>query len=465
MNRPKYAPEEPVAAIATGLVPGAIGVVRASGKNCIALFSRIFSRGEAALRAAGNSLVHGWIINPSLPEKKRKIDEVMAGIYRSPRSFTGEDMVEIFCHGGPGVVTAVFSLLLENGFRQAERGEFTFRAYVNGKTDLTRAEAVREIISSKTDDSRSRAAARLGGALFNQIDSIKKLIIDTLGALEVEIEYPEDEETVSGSFDPSLLEQAQKQLSQLASSWKAEKIYQDGAKVVLCGKTNAGKSSLFNFLLKEERAIVSSTEGTTRDWLESWADFSGIPVRLFDTAGLRCTDDAVEARGVERAKDLSADADIIFYLVDASAGIDNDDMSFMESHAAVPVILVLNKCDKDGIPDLTKMKKAWSNAAAVSAKNGTGIEGLILKAKELILGTDGTERDQAGLGSARQKKAVEEALERVTHALETARSSIYGLDAVVQDLEDSLESLGEVTGEVSPDVVLESIFSRFCVGK
>lgn len=465
MNRPRYVPDEPVAAIATALAPGAIGIVRASGKNSIALFSRIFSRAEAVMRAPGNSLVHGWIVNPALPEKERRIDEVMAAVYRSPRSFTGEDMVEIFCHGGISVVTAVFSLLLENGFRKAERGEFTFRAYVNGKTDLTRAEAVKEIIDSKTDSSRSRAAGRLCGSLFNQIDSVKKLILDTLSAIEVEIEYPEDEETVSDSFDPSFLEQAQKQLSDLASSWRAEKIYQDGARVVLCGKTNAGKSSLFNSLLKEERAIVSSTEGTTRDWLESWADFSGIPVRLFDTAGIRSTDDAVEAKGVELAKDLSAGADVILYLVDASAGISADDISFMESHPAVPLILVLNKCDKAEISNVTEMKQAWRETAAVSAKSGAGIESLILKIKKLILGTDFTEREQSGLGSERQKKSVEEALERITHALEISRAASYGLDAVVQDLEDALESLGEVTGEVSPDDVLETIFSRFCVGK
>ena len=170
------------------------------------------------------------------------------------------------------VVTSIFSLLLENGFRKAERGEFTFRAYINGKVDLTKAEAVKEIIDSRTNASRSRAAGRLSGNLFEQISSIKKLILDTIGNIEVEIEYPEDEENISESFDTSLLKAAQKKLSDLASSWKAEKLYQDGARVVLCGKTNAGKSSLFNSLLKEDRAIVSDIEGTTRDWLESWAN-------------------------------------------------------------------------------------------------------------------------------------------------------------------------------------------------
>ncbi|MBR5412868.1 MAG: 50S ribosome-binding GTPase, partial [Fibrobacter sp.] len=177
--------------------------------------------------------------------------------------------------------------MLKSGFRQALKGEYTFRAYINGKTDLTKAEAVKEIIDSHTDAGRSHAVGRLSGSLFEEIDSIKKLIIDTLASIEVEIEYPEDEETIADTFDRKDIELARDRLQTLADSWKGEKLYQDGARVVLAGRTNAGKSSLFNAILKEERAIVSDIEGTTRDWLESWASINGIPVRLFDTAGLR----------------------------------------------------------------------------------------------------------------------------------------------------------------------------------
>ena len=192
MENIKYAPEEPICAIATALAPSALGIIRCSGKNSISLVSKIFSRPKALLSAAGNTLVYGWILF-----NNSKIDEVMLGVYRAPKSFTGEDMVEIYCHGGPAVVTAIQNLMLKSGFRQANRGEYTFRAYINGKTDLTKAEAVKEIIDSHTDVSRSHAAGRLSGELFNQIDSIKKLIIDTLAAIEVEIEYPEDEEMLS----------------------------------------------------------------------------------------------------------------------------------------------------------------------------------------------------------------------------------------------------------------------------
>ena len=277
-----------------------------SGKGSIELVSKLFSRSDALLRAAGNTIVYGWI-----RDGDKKVDEVLVSVFRAPKSFTGEDMAEISCHGGPAVVSAINKLLLANGFREAERGEFTFRAYVNGKTDLTKAEAVREIIESRTDASRGKAAGRLSGSLFSEIDSIKKLLVDTAAAIEVAVEYPEDEETIADSFDRTDIEKAARALEALSDSWKSEKLYQDGARVVLCGRTNAGKSSLFNTLLKEERAIVSDIAGTTRDWLESWADFGGIPVRLFDTAGLRATDDSIEKQGVESARSLTKDADVV----------------------------------------------------------------------------------------------------------------------------------------------------------
>lgn len=461
-----YTPEEPIAAIATALAPGAIGIVRTTGKNCISLVSGVFSRPDALKNASANSLVYGWMLDK---DSQTRIDEVMLGVYKCPKSFTGEDMVEIYCHGGVSVVTAVLELLLKNGFRQAERGEFTFRAYINGKTDLTKAEAVKEIIDSKTNASRGRAAGRLAGNLFAEIDSIKKLIVDTLAAIEVEIEYPEDEETIADSFDSEQLKVAQKRLVSLVKSWKSEKLYQDGARVVLCGKTNAGKSSLFNALLKEERAIVSDIEGTTRDWLESWASFEGIPVRLFDTAGLRSTSDVIEAEGVERTRNLSEDADVILYLVDSSSGLTDDDMKFLSENKTTPIILVWNKCDKVGDDSFGNIDESYrSNIRSevrLSAKNGNGIGLLISTAKTILCGGEESDRNVAGLGSQRQKNSVSEALERIEHALSIAQDGSYGLDAVVQDLEDCLDSLGEVTGEVTPDDVLGSVFANFCVGK
>ena len=470
MTPNQYTPEEPISSIATALSPAALGIVRVSGKNCIQLVCKIFSRQRALLQAAGNSLVYGWIQNFA----GEKIDEVMLGVYRAPKSFTGEDMVEIYCHGGPAVVTAIQNLMLKSGFRQANRGEYTFRAYINGKTDLTKAEAVKEIIDSHTDVSRSHAAGRLSGELFNQIDSIKKLIIDTLAAIEVEIEYPEDEETIADTFDRADIETAITKLQNLVDSWKGEKLYQDGARVVLAGKTNAGKSSLFNAILKEERAIVSDIEGTTRDWLESWASINGIPVRLFDTAGLRQTSDIIEAKGVELSKNLANDADLVLYLVDSTAGLSDDDKEFV-CHCKEPLIIVFNKADKTDEMQknknsstlnelLQKTKINQTPVAFICAKNGDGLKELFEKMSKILTSGLSTEREQAGLGSARQKESVQEALNCTKHALVSADDN-YTLDAVVQDLEDALDALGEVTGDVTPDDVLGSIFANFCVGK
>lgn len=465
----KYTPEEPISSIATALAPAALGIIRVSGKGCIELVSKVFSRPKALLEAPGNTLVYGW-----MQENNERIDEVMLAVYKAPKSFTGEDMVEIFCHGGPAVVTAIQNLMLRSGFRQADRGEYTFRAYINGKTDLTKAEAVKEIIDSHTDVSRSHAAGRLAGSLFTEIDSIKKLIIDTLAAIEVEIEYPEDEETIADTFDRADIELAIARLQSLVDSWKGEKLYQDGARVVLAGRTNAGKSSLFNAILKEERAIVSDIEGTTRDWLESWASINGIPVRLFDTAGLRETEDVIEAQGVQLSKNLASDADVVLYLVDSTQGLSPEDENFIQN-CQEPLVVVYTKMDKgESLPlaSAVPASATLSNGGhprnapvcAISSKTGSGLKALFDEVTKILTAGLTTERQQAGLGSARQKDAVAEALECTKHALISADDN-YTLDAVVQDLEDALDALSEVTGDVTPDDVLGSIFANFCVGK
>lgn len=464
-----YTPDEPIAAIATAVAPSALAVIRTSGKNCVELIEKLFSRPKALHNAAGYTMVHGWITEP---ETSDSVDEVMALVYRAPKSYTGEEMVEICCHGGTAPVSAVFRLLLKNGFREAQRGEFSFRAFINGKTDLTRSEAIREIIDSHTDESRSRAANRLSGNLFDEIERIKQLLVRTTASIEAEIEYPEDEETIADAFDATELKEAHDALLSLSSTWASEKLYQDGARIVLSGRTNAGKSSLFNTLLKEERAIVSSTEGTTRDYLECWVSFAGIPVRLFDTAGLRTTSDAIEQTGVERAYDLAKEADLVLYLVDSVKGIAEEDFATIKDFSAqkTPVVLVYNKCDSSAAetgaqPALdADILQGVQETVRVSAKTGSGIQELMQCVKTVLSGQLPTSRASVALGSQRQKTAVDEALESVEHALSVEELGL-GLDAAVQDIEDAIASLGEITGEVSPDDILGNIFSRFCVGK
>lgn len=461
-----YTPDEPIAAIATALVPSALGIIRTSGAGALHLVGKLFSRPAALLSARPSSLVYGWICSPS----GEHVDEVLLGVFCAPKSFTGEDMVEIYCHGGTAVVLKIYQLLLQTGFREAKRGEFTFRAFVNGKTDLTRAEAVHEIIDSKTDEARSHAADRLSGWLYQELALIKKRLVHTLAALEAEIEYPEDEETIADAFDASELILVQEELSRMCASWTSEKLYQDGARVILCGKTNAGKSSLFNTLLKEERAIVSDIHGTTRDWLECGVSFGGLPARLFDTAGLRETEDIIERKGVERTESLAGAADLMLYVIDSHIGITDDDrrflLAFAAEYPALPILLVYNKNDAvSDIPAVYEINGHSFPFVSVSAKLGTGIDTLTAEVRKLLGACNETVREHPGLGSRRQRRAAGEALDSISHALQIAQDHSLPLDAVVQDIEDALDFLGEITGAVTPDDILDTVFSQFCLGK
>ena len=530
MELSAYTPEEPIAAIATAFAPAALAIVRASGKNAIERAARVFSHPERLLNAKGGTIHHGWIHaflrtcpqdnadSPSL------IDEVMAAVYRAPHSFTGEDSVELFCHGGLPVVKSIYELLLAQGFREALPGEFTFRAFINGKTDLTRAEAIREITESKTLQASQKAAARLAGTLREELASVKNLLLDALAAIEAEIEYPEDEHAFAdGKIDVENLAAAKKKLDALCDSWVSEKLYQEGARVVLCGKTNAGKSSLFNAILKEDRAIVSTTHGTTRDWIEGDASFGGVPVTLFDTAGIRDTFDAIEREGVDRAKNLIAQADVVVYVIDSAAERSREDADFIatfEKKFAAPLIIALNKNDVaqswtgGGVAATDKAKflerrgqmgEAYLPKSAptngresrqggrrkrteadespkqeaegcsrlppsnkkeifVSAKTGEGISNLVEAITRALGVMPHAQKETAALGSARQKKACEEALDSVRHALASADGE-FALDAVADDIEGALYSLREITGEVTPDNILDTVFSKFCLGK
>ena len=454
-----YTLDDEIAAIATALAPAALGIVRTSGARSIELISRFFSRPNALLQAQGHTLVYGWIHDEGV-----KIDEVILCVYRAPKSNTGENAVEILCHGGPGIVKAIYRLCIKYGFRAAERGEFTFRSFIHGKADLTRAEAVREIIDSKTNTAQQKAAGRLSGTVFREIETIKTDLMAALAALEVGIEYPEDEETIADSFDEALLKKPLSALQQLAASWQTEKIYQAGVRLVLAGKTNAGKSSLFNALLKEDRAIVSDIHGTTRDWLEAELDFKGIPVHIFDTAGLRATEDTIEAIGVQRSVELASAADIVLYLIDGTKPPAEEDSAFIERNT-VPLIIVQTKADKGQTEPLSAALQRYS-AVSLSSKTGVGIDMLIDTVVALVTADTALPMQDAGisLGTERQKEAVTAALEAVRHALEAGRSG-YPLDAVIQDVEEAVHALGSVTGEVRSDDILDKIFSGFCVGK
>lgn len=460
MVKPAYGDGAPIAAVATALSESALSVVRAGGPGSIELAAKAFSRPAALRDAAGNSIVHGWIVAAD----GARVDEAVAVVFRAPRSFTGEDAVELMCHGGVATAKAVLRTLLDAGFREALPGEFSFRAFVNGKTDLTRAESIMELVGSKTEEARSRAVERLSGALQREIDEAKELLVGALAATELLLDYSEDDgvgEDEAGMLpDRESAEEARRRLRALAESYRVERLYREGATVAVAGRPNAGKSSLFNRLVKEERSIVSETPGTTRDWIEAWISVEGIPVRLVDTAGLRRADDPVERAGVERSRALVDGADLTLYVVDGVAGALAEDAAFLARQGAKPTLAVWNKIDA-GAP------AAPEGYIGASAETGAGIPALAAAMAERLSGDAGRERSggaEVGIASERQKALVDRALAAVDEALARADAGL-ALDLVAPELREAVDALGEITGEVSTEDLLENMFGRFCVGK
>jgi len=458
-----YGDDSPIAAFATTPGNSALTLIRCSGKGSIELTSSIFS--SSLMSAQGNTVIHGWIIS----NKNEKIDDVLVSVFRAPKSYTGQDSFDICCHGGMTAGKAVMSALKSAGFRDALPGEFTFRAFMNGKLDLTKAESVMELVSAKTETSRRHAVSRLSGSLHNEIDGIKKLLVDVLAATEIYLDYSEDEisadaEEVEGKLpkkDTAL--EALKRLKKLSASWQLERIFQEGITVVIAGCPNSGKSSLFNALLKEDRSIVTEIPGTTRDWIEAWVSIEGIPIRLIDTAGLREAADSVEKIGVERSRKLLEESDIVLYLIDGSRGLTDEDKDFIaniDRH-----ILVWNKCDIAPLPQ--SLQVSGQTPICVSAKTGEGLIELyaaITSAagiKDLQLHDDSS---SATLGTIRQKNLVDTACTSLEEAL-TLSDNDEPLDLIAPLLKDTVNSLGEITGEVSTADLLEKMFSDFCVGK
>ena len=455
-----YGDDSPIAAFAT--LPGnsALTLIRCSGKGSLECAAGVFSAPRTMLEAAGNTIIHGWIVSPGT---KERIDDVLVSVFRAPKSYTGEDGLDISCHGGNAAGKAVLTVLQAAGFRDALPGEFTFRAFMNGKIDLTRSESVMELVCARTDQSRHNAVSRLSGILENEINEIKTRLVTALGAAEILLDYSEDEISADADEIAGLLPrrdlvlESLERLEQLARSWQRERLYQEGILAVIAGRPNAGKSSLFNLLLNEERSIVTEIPGTTRDWIEAWVSIEGIPIRLADTAGLREPGDPVEKIGVERSRHLIEAAGLIIYLVDGEAGFTGEDKAFIaELPQDTPLLLLWNKADLNPQPSME------ISFLSISAKTGEGIDAIPPAMARVILEkTAQAALGSASLGTLRQKNLVERAIA----ALQEALDSTEPLDLIAPMLKDAVNALGEITGEVSTADILEEMFSRFCVGK
>ena len=445
-------PDDPIAALATPAASSALAVIRVSGPGSLELLSPLVA-GRFDPAAARGHTIHRCVLRDGIED----VDEVLVAVYKAPKSYTGEDGAELFCHGSLPVIRRILSLLARAGFRAAGPGEFTQRAFLNGRMGLTQAEAVNEIVRAQTDRARGLALQRLGGAIETRVRKARDALVDLRASLEALIDYP-DEEADTG-VDAGKLEEAERMLAELVRSCRHGRMYQEGLRVAIAGATNAGKSSLFNALLLQDRAIVSETHGTTRDWLEGTANIEGIPVRLFDTAGLREAADPLEREGVRRTRELIDGADAVLYVVDGTRGTDAADRRFLDGwERPAPLLRVWNKAD------LPHVQQAPEGFLLVSAVTGTGIDAVQRDLAEAALGGAPSDAAEPLVNSERQRDLLSRALEGLRR-LRASLAEGAAPELLAVDCADATDALGEITGAVTNDEILDRMFSRFCVGK
>lgn len=453
--------EDTIAAISTPPGEGGIGIVRVSGDRAEAIGLRLFRFHRGSVFRS-HVLHYGTVVEPATGTL---IDEAMAVLMRAPRSYTCEDLLEIHCHGGMLVVEQVLAAVLAGGARLADPGEFTRRAFVNGRIDLVQAEAVIDIIRARTDASLHLAQQQREGVLSRRLTEIRQALARSLAMVEAYIDFPEED---IGAADAEGVrrgaEEALTELEQLLAGFEEGRILREGVSVLIAGKPNVGKSSLLNRLLKENRAIVTHIPGTTRDIIEETINLSGLAVRLLDTAGIRHTEDLVEQEGISRALEKIPQADLVVFVIDGSRPFGDEDRFILDAIGSVPVIVALNKSDLPAVavlpPELQEVPRA-----AISAASGEGIDALRTKIRStFIRGGALDSREFVAISRARHRDALVSACGSLRHTLERTCGDIQ-LETLAIDLRDSLFALGQVTGETTTDDLLDIIFSSFCIGK
>ncbi|MBS6707035.1 MAG: tRNA uridine-5-carboxymethylaminomethyl(34) synthesis GTPase MnmE [Lachnospiraceae bacterium] len=456
--------EDTIAAIATAMAPSGIGIVRISGPEAVAVADRLYrgKKKEKKLADMKSHTIHyGWIV-----EKEQVLDEVLVMLMRGPHSYTGEDTVEIDCHGGVLAVKRVLEAVLHAGARIADPGEFTKRAFLNGRIDLSQAEAVMDVISAKSEYALQSSVSQLQGSVRRAVKEIREKLLYEIAFIESALDDPEH---ISLDGYPEKLEgivqEEKRKIEKLLKSADDGKMLQEGIKTVILGKPNAGKSSLLNLLVGEEKAIVTDIAGTTRDVLEEQISLGGISLRMLDTAGIRSTVDKVEQIGVERAKEHAKNADLILYVVDASVPLDENDGQIMELLKGRKTILLLNKSDLETVISKEELTaRIDAPVLNISAREETGLAELEALIKEMFFQGEISFNDEVYITNMRQKRALEEALE----SLKLVENSIaMGMpeDFFSIDLMNAYERLGSIIGEAVGEDLVNEIFSKFCTGK
>ena len=464
---------ETIAAISTGMTNSGIGIVRISGNDAFSIADRIYKGKRKITESESHTIHYGHIM-----DGEETIDEVLVMVMKGPRTFTGEDTVEINCHGGTYVVKRVLETVLKHGARAAEPGEFTKRAFLNGKIDLSQAEAVIDVINSENEYALQSSISQLKGNIKNKITNIRNKIIYHTAFIESALDDPEHI-SIEGYGD-TLKEEAEtiiSDLKELIRSADNGRVIKEGINTVIVGKPNAGKSSLLNVLSGHERAIVTDIEGTTRDILEEQIRLGDLSLNVVDTAGIRQTDDVIEKIGVDKAKEYAGNADLVIYVVDASRELDENDEKIIQLVREKKAIILLNKSDLDTIVDektisdklygdgsVTENKEGEIPVIPISAKEEKGIEKLEKKLKEMFINGKVSFNDQIYISNVRQKNALadaEKSMEKVVDSINAGMpEDFYSID-----LMDAYEALGSITGESVGEDLINEIFSKFCMGK
>lgn len=451
-----------IAAIATAVGDSGIGIVRMSGKDALPVADKIFvSRGQKIPSAFKTYTTHyGWVVSG-----QNIIDEVILTVMRSPRSYTKEDVVEINCHGGIVPLRRVLELVLENGCRLAQPGEFTKRAFLNGRIDLAQAEAVLDIIKAKTDSALKVGLQQLKGRLSKEINSIRDSLLDILCGLEANIDFPEEEITPASSRDiSSRLDSINRDLKRILDSSKSGRILREGISVIICGRPNVGKSSLLNALLKQERSIVTPIAGTTRDTIEEIIDIKGIPVRIVDTAGIIEPAGLIEKKAIARSKKYVESADLVILLFDNSKRLDAQDELLMRRLKKKAVIAVINKIDLKARIKRDKILKNFGRLVEVSAKKAKHINRLEEAIAEVVYEGKLKSPEPALVSNIRHIELLKKAQKLIAQALVSLDNKL-SLEFVAEDIKDALGELDDLLGKKFSEDLLERIFSEFCIGK
>ena len=457
--------EDTISAVITALGEGAVGIVRISGPQALAVGEQLFKAASGKKLAAfnPNTMVYGHIYDADAS----LVDEVLAVYMRGPRSYTAEDVVEIQCHGGLQSLKKILALTYAAGARPAEAGEFTKRAFLNGRIDLTQAEAVMDIIRSRSEASLKLAARQQQGQLAKELRKLRSSLVDVVVNLEAVIDYPEEdiEDVTYGRVQGSIAS-CNDAIDVLLAHAHTGKILREGLRTAIVGKPNVGKSSLLNALLKEDRAIVSQYAGTTRDVIEEQLLLDGVPLVLADTAGIRSTDDFVEKIGVEKSRQLLQEAELVICVVDGSTGLTAEDEAILAAATGKPCVIIVNKSDLGLAVDLETLRERFGEdkVMTLSAKTLTGVEAFSAWLKNYVYGSEGTLGEGAYVQNARQERLLREARQALQDAGEAAEAMLP-YDCIVIDVRTAIDLLGEITGDTVQDEIINEIFSRFCIGK